>query len=378
LFVLVGVSGSIFLVRGDVLVELRPTGYASEAVLQELIARFPNLLAGDDSGAAERRWLLVGRESGLPDQEQGSARWAVDHLLLDQDAIPTIVEVKLAQDTRIRREVVGQMLDYAANAVVYWPIDRLRERFVRECNAAGRDPAALVAEAAGEDVDPDRFWQRAEENLRAGKLRLVFVADEIPRELRRVIEFLNGQMVAEVIGLEVKQYAAEDVTTLVPALVGQTAEAEVRKGRAPSRQWSAGSFFAALAERQPAAEVAAARALYEWTLEHGWTASFGRGAEYGSWTPVLTANGRDYRPLTLYTTGSLTIPFQTLASRPPFDNRDTRLELMQRLNEIAGVAISPDSIDSRYPSFPLSTITGDDGALDQLTRTLAWVAETAA
>jgi ribosomal protein L30E len=31
-------------------------------------------------------------------------------------------------------------------------------------------------------------------NLRAGKVRLVFVADEIPAELRRVVEFLNSQM----------------------------------------------------------------------------------------------------------------------------------------------------------------------------------------
>jgi hypothetical protein len=370
-------SGSIFLIRGDALVELHATGYANESVLQELIARFPNLLAGDESSlAATRRWLLVGRERGLPDQEDGAARWAVDHLLLDQDAIPTIVEVKLAHDTRIRREVVGQMLDYAANAVVYWPIERLRETFTRDCHAADRDPAALVAETAGEDADVDAFWQRAEENLRAGKLRLVFVADEIPRELRRVIEFLNGQMLAEVIGLEVKQYTAEGVTTLVPSLVGQTAEAETRKGHPPSRQWNAEAFFRALAGRQPAAEVAAARALYDWTLTHGWTASFGRGAEYGSWAPVLTSNGSDYRPLTLYTTGSIAIPFQTLASRPPFDNRDTRRQLMDRLNEIAGVTISADSID-RYPSFRLSTISGHDGALDQLTQTLTWFVEVA-
>jgi hypothetical protein len=36
---------------------------------------------------------------------------------LDQDAILTIVEVKRSTDTHVRREVVGQMLDYAANAV---------------------------------------------------------------------------------------------------------------------------------------------------------------------------------------------------------------------------------------------------------------------
>jgi hypothetical protein len=56
-------------------------------------------------------------------------RWSVDHLFLDQDAIPTIVEVKRSSDTRIRREVVGQMLDYAANAVVYWAVEAIRAEF---------------------------------------------------------------------------------------------------------------------------------------------------------------------------------------------------------------------------------------------------------
>ena len=45
------------------------------------------------------------------------------------DANPTLVEVKRSSDTRERREVVGQMLDYAANAVVYWPIETIRARF---------------------------------------------------------------------------------------------------------------------------------------------------------------------------------------------------------------------------------------------------------
>lgn len=62
-------SGGIFLLRGDdELVEMRETGYEAEKVLQELIARFPSLLAGDQySGDIPRRWLLVGREAALPD-----------------------------------------------------------------------------------------------------------------------------------------------------------------------------------------------------------------------------------------------------------------------------------------------------------------------
>ena len=61
---------------------------------------------------------MLSREAPLASEQDGAGRWSVDHLPLDQDAIPTIVEVKRSSDTRIRREVVGQMLDYAANAVL--------------------------------------------------------------------------------------------------------------------------------------------------------------------------------------------------------------------------------------------------------------------
>jgi hypothetical protein len=96
--------------------------FAKEDFLQELLARYPDLLAGDQMDVADaRRWLLVARELGVPDDEEAADRWSLDHLFLDQDGIPTLVEVKRSSDTRIRREVVGQMLDYAANAVLYWP-----------------------------------------------------------------------------------------------------------------------------------------------------------------------------------------------------------------------------------------------------------------
>src|SRR5687767_7172166 len=104
--------------------------YDSEDVLQGLLAKFPDLLAGDQlAGSDPRRWILIDRESAVPDAEEGTGRWSLDHLFLDQDAVPTLVEVKRSSDTRIRREVVGQLIDYAANAVVYWPVESLRAAF---------------------------------------------------------------------------------------------------------------------------------------------------------------------------------------------------------------------------------------------------------
>ncbi len=221
----------IYLIRdGKQLIEMSEQNYESEDLLQGLIAQYPNLLAGDQMNSIQpRRWLLISRERGLPSEEGGGYRWAVDHLFLDQDAIPTIVEVKRSSDTRIRREVVGQMLDYAANAVVYWPVEAIRAEF----EARHNNPQRVIADFLGDsDLDELGFWQQTKTNLQAGKVRLVFVADEIPTELRRVVEFLNQQMdPTEVLAVEVKQYVGDgDVKALVPRVIGQTAEAERRKG----------------------------------------------------------------------------------------------------------------------------------------------------
>jgi hypothetical protein len=60
---------------------------------------------------------------------------------------------------------------------------------------------------------------------------MVFVADIIPKELRRIVEFLNSQMSsAEVLAVEIRQYVGQGLKTLVPRVIGLTAEAEARKG----------------------------------------------------------------------------------------------------------------------------------------------------
>src|SRR5215210_8492735 len=147
--------GGVYLIQGNGgLVEMTEEPYDSEDLLQGLLAQYPNLLAGDQIDSTEpRRWLLVSREVPLASEEDGSGRWSVDHLFLDQDSIPTIVEVKRSTDTRIRREVVGQMLDYAANAVVHWPVDRLRAEFERFCQETGLDAEQELTNFLGTETE---------------------------------------------------------------------------------------------------------------------------------------------------------------------------------------------------------------------------------
>jgi hypothetical protein len=215
------------------------TEYDLEDIPQDLIARYPELLGGGQITPDDpRRWILIQREAGIPREEGGGSHWHLDHLFLDQDGIPTLVEVKRSANREIRRMVVGQLLDYAANAVRYWPIGEVIERFEATCAERGAEQAAVLSEVIGEDENPDDFWSRVDNNLRSGRLRLMVVADEIPSELQAIIEFLNGQMDrTEVLGVEIRQYVGEDRQTLVPRVIGLTAAAKTAKSTGDPRSY---------------------------------------------------------------------------------------------------------------------------------------------
>ena len=184
--------GSIFILdEAGKFIELEKKEYDSETVLQELLDNYPSLLAGDQiNQESPRKWLPVAREAPIPDGEKSNYRWSLDHLFLDQDGIPTLVEVKRSSDTRIRREVVGQMLDYASHSVQYWTADRIQFLFENYCENNGKDPEVELREFLV-DGQIDDYWQKVKTNLQAKRIRLVFVADAIPLELARVVEFLN-------------------------------------------------------------------------------------------------------------------------------------------------------------------------------------------
>ncbi len=213
--------------------------YASEDILQQLVAQHPEVLAGDQiDPSAPPRWLLIRREATIPDAANGEDRWWLDHLLLDQFGIPTLVEVKRSTDTRIRREVVGQMLDYVANAQAYWAAGRMRQMLADEMGSPEAADARLTEylgaqgepEAASKELEA--FWHKVEANMREGNVRLLFVADELPREPKRLIEFLNEQFTkVEVLGVELRQYVGQGIKALVPRVVGQTEAAREQKER---------------------------------------------------------------------------------------------------------------------------------------------------
>lgn len=226
---------AIYLREGSALVEMKKQPYQYEAVLQEKLAEYPRLLGSEETLGKPRQWALIAREKSVPDKEGGNERWSADHLLVDQDGIPTIVEVKRSENTEIRRKIVGQMLDYVAHASLFWNAESLSNRFAETCEELGVSTEETLARLV-DDEDIDGFWEDVESNLRSKKIRLIFVADEIPSELKRIVEFLNEAMSSvEVLALEVVQYAGDDQTVFVPRMYGQTEAAKASSSTSSSR-----------------------------------------------------------------------------------------------------------------------------------------------
>jgi len=356
----------IFLRHGTSFVALREQHYEAETVLQELIAEHPEMLAGDD--AEHGNLLLIRREAGVSDQEDGGARWSLDHLYVDATGVPTLVEVKRSSDTRGRREVVAQMLDYAANAATSWHVEQLRVWLDEDAQRDGSSADEALREAFGVD-DPEAYWTTVRTNLAAERLRLIFVSDAIGPELRRIIEFLNGQMTdTTVLAIEVKQYVDADNThqTIVPRVVGQTQQARLAKGptRVTKNSWDLESILARLRTRDKLEEEIARRLVERLTARQDVRMWFGTGAKESS--VMIGPAGTTKGLLAVYTTGTVEARFKYMMAIPPFDEPGRIQALIDELNAIPGVAFPPGRFD--WPNCQLVGLA-DDESLERFVST---------
>ena len=336
----------------DRLIALEEASYPTEDVLQQLLARYPDLVPGDQIDPENpRHWLLVAREIGIPGEEDGSGRWSLDHLFLDQDGIPTFVECKRASDTRARREVVAQMLDYAANGIEYWSTDKLRQAAAETAQSRGSSLDADIASMLGEgddETDVEGYWESVEANLQSRRVRLVFVSDSTPKELRRLVEFLNEEMAnVEVLAVEIKQFRREGEQhqrALVPRVVGLTEAARSSKeglsgGMRRVRHWDELSFFDDVAARVEKHVAEGIRQLYEHARRTDAHISWGTGKNVGTFNPKYEAISQR-SVISVFSDGALQFNFLWLD-----DNEETiayRRRLKEALSESAKLAFSSD------------------------------------
>jgi len=363
----------IYLRHGEKYVPMSETGFDAERVLQALIAQHPEVLADETGGQGPL--LLVRREAPVSDRDDASGRFSLDHLYIDGQGVPTLVEVKRSSDTRGRREVVAQMLDYAANAKLSFSAERMAAWME---GARGRDTTAaeVLWDKLGVE-DPDAFWATVAANLDAERFRLIFVSDVIPPELRRIIEFLNGQMAStEVLAIEVKQYVDDEKhhQTIVPRVIGNTEAARQTKGAGssrPRRKWTEAELLEAIHEKNEPEVADRMIDLYEWMKDEGAQTTLGKGVT-GPSISLWLGKDADSGPVAVVIfPDSITIPFVDLKK---YWSQAELERLAALARELPGVAPYLEDLEER--NYRRSTnmrpadVLGSDNALDAWKRML--------
>lgn len=329
------------------LVPLTETRYEKEEDLQKLLAEHPELIFSVNSRIPQL--LLVAQEAEIPGDEGSEADFFLDHIFVDTEGKPTFVEVKRSTDTRIRREVIGQMFDYAAHARAYWSADKVRMMFEETWKKEGQNPESVLLSFFGDEKNPDLLWEQFMTNLKSGNVRLLFVADTIPKRLQLIIEFLREYMnPCEVLALEVRQFLGEgDSQMISPHFVGGSVKAEMRKILLKEkREWTEAAFMEKIRSERPEAEVFFARKIFAWAKDHNIEPVWGTGPTNGSCFFKMFGDVKSTRWFGLWTDGNIEIRLNFLREFPPFNDDARYREFIERLGALTGISVPDEKRDS--------------------------------
>ena len=137
--------------------------------------------------------------------------------------------------------------------------------------------------------------------------------------------------------------------------------------------WDEDSFFAALAEHNPAA-AGPARQLLEWgrsSLPHLY---WGHGKQVGSFMAGILRSGIEHSVVSVWTDGLLCLRFQALGRTPAFATEAMRAELLDRFNEVPRFDL-PAGVLDKYPGLPLRLLD-DPASMRAFISVLDWCVAT--
>lgn len=112
----------------------------------------------------------------------------VDLLFVNNDGLLTLVECKLWKNPEARREVVGQILDYAKE-ISRWTYQHLEDAIGKTQKTSKKSLFQLVSEYS--DVDEQDFIDSVSRNLRRGRFLLLIIGDGIRENVEQMAEFLQ-------------------------------------------------------------------------------------------------------------------------------------------------------------------------------------------
>lgn len=240
---------------GQTVETLRPLGLAagpgavSEAAIQHLVHAHPSCLPIAEIDPLFSDPIPICMELNTP-------AGPIDNFMITASGLPVLVECKLWRNPEGRREVVGQILDYAKE-LSRWSSSDLQREVSRRCGGDG-NPLLERVRQAGYEVDEIGFNDALTLNLRRGRFLLLIVGDGIREGVEAIAEYLQAHAGLHfTLGLvEMPIYVAADGTRLaVPRVLART--------RLVTRTVVSGPAGSVVLDDEPAADEPAESAVDE-------------------------------------------------------------------------------------------------------------------
>jgi hypothetical protein len=242
--------------------------FSNERDLQMMLYSSPQLIPV--LGELTKTRIFID-EGGLP----GSGY--TDLIGVDNDGEIHLVECKLATNPEIRREVIGQILEYASFLweMSYEDFDGL---FVSRKRKTLKE---LLAKSVAEGWEFEAFRKVVTENLKIGNFHLIIAVDKMNDQLGEIIAFLGKRGAGvRLQAIELQRYAENDTEILVPQLHGDFFGVPSEKGKRVA--WNFESFIAEAKQKLKEEQLTALSTLYDFSMHQANWLSWGKGATYGS------------------------------------------------------------------------------------------------
>ena len=152
----------------------------------------------------------------------------VDLLFVNSLGMLTLVECKLWKNPEARREVVGQILDYAKE-LSQWSYEDLQNAIGRSHSASTSSLYELASQNS-EDLDESDFIDNVLRNLRRGRFLLLIVGDGIRESVEEIAGFLQTHAHLNfsfaLVELGLYRIPEREEYVIFPRVVTQTVEIE--------------------------------------------------------------------------------------------------------------------------------------------------------
>ena len=197
----------------------------NEDWIQKLIHKNPDILPISEIDTGFTPAISIGREVST------SAGY-IDNLFISPDGYLTIVETKLWRNPEARREVVGQILDYAKelNKWTFTDLDNCVKKFNQLYNNNSDGLLATVRKHTElDEADEQFFIDNISKNLKRGRFLLLIVGDGIRESVEDMVEYLtqSPQLYFTLALIELQVYKlneADNSLIVIPQLVTRTRE----------------------------------------------------------------------------------------------------------------------------------------------------------